>query len=310
VTANPPQHQPPQPILVTGAAGRNGGTGRAVVQVLCDRGLPVRALVRQRDERAEALDSLGAQVVVGDFADYGSLLAALDGVTTAYFCYPVAAGLTEAAGLFAAAGRERGLRRVVDMSVGVAHPQSPSPHGRAQWIAEQTLDWAGFECIHVRVAAMFMENIAAFGPGIRSAGVLRHPFGDYAPVWIAAADAGAIAARFIVDPTLARDRVVYPTGDERHTFAEVADIIAAEVGRPVRCEDITPEEWRHDLNALAAVGRALDGRTVDHLVALASMRRNLPALPVSDDLQQLTGRAPTTLTAFIGAHRAVLTPDL
>ena len=54
------------PILVTGAAGRVGGVGRTVVETLRRRGLPVRALVRREDERADALRALGAEVVVGD----------------------------------------------------------------------------------------------------------------------------------------------------------------------------------------------------------------------------------------------------
>ena len=42
------------PILVTGAAGRVGGVGGLVVEALQRRGLPVRAMVRREDERAEA----------------------------------------------------------------------------------------------------------------------------------------------------------------------------------------------------------------------------------------------------------------
>ena len=43
------------PILVTGAAGRVGGVGGLVVEALQRRGLPVSAMVRREDERAEAL---------------------------------------------------------------------------------------------------------------------------------------------------------------------------------------------------------------------------------------------------------------
>ncbi len=45
------------PILVTGAAGRVGGVGHAVVEILRQRNLPVRAFVRREDERAEALSA-------------------------------------------------------------------------------------------------------------------------------------------------------------------------------------------------------------------------------------------------------------
>ena len=54
------------PILVTGAAGSIGGVGRTVVELLRQRDLPVRALVRRDDARAEALRATGAEVVVGD----------------------------------------------------------------------------------------------------------------------------------------------------------------------------------------------------------------------------------------------------
>ena len=43
------------PILVTGAAGHVGRVGRTVVELLRQRNLPVRALVRREDERAAAL---------------------------------------------------------------------------------------------------------------------------------------------------------------------------------------------------------------------------------------------------------------
>ena len=48
------------PILVSGAAGRLGGVGGEVVAILRSKGLPVRALVRTDDDRAESLRATGA----------------------------------------------------------------------------------------------------------------------------------------------------------------------------------------------------------------------------------------------------------
>src|SRR5262249_59356455 len=42
------------PILVTGAAGKIGAVGRTVTDLLLERGLPVRAMVRREDDRAAA----------------------------------------------------------------------------------------------------------------------------------------------------------------------------------------------------------------------------------------------------------------
>jgi len=49
------------PILVTGAAGRNGGVGRMIVELLRRSGLPVRAFVHRDDERAAFLRAAGAR---------------------------------------------------------------------------------------------------------------------------------------------------------------------------------------------------------------------------------------------------------
>ncbi|HUO39810.1 MAG TPA: NmrA family NAD(P)-binding protein, partial [Mycobacterium sp.] len=73
----------PKTILVTGATGRMGGTGRHVAAELRNRGLPVRALVHRFDERSEELRGMGIEVSRGDFADYASLGAALDGIEAA-----------------------------------------------------------------------------------------------------------------------------------------------------------------------------------------------------------------------------------
>ena len=42
------------PILVTGAAGRVGGVGRMVRELLRQRGFHIRAMVHREDERSDA----------------------------------------------------------------------------------------------------------------------------------------------------------------------------------------------------------------------------------------------------------------
>ena len=222
-----------RPILVTGATGRMGGTGRHVAAELLKRGLPVRALVRRIDERSEALQAMGIQMVVGDFADYASLLAALEGVEAAYFSYPVGAGLTEAAGLFAAAGRERDLQLVVDLSLDAAFPESPSPQGRAEWVAERIFEWAGYGGAHLRVAAFFMENLLAlYGRQVREHGQIRNSFGDFEPSWIAGSDVGAMGAALLAEPGLITDRTTVVGGGQRASHATIAEIISKATGSP------------------------------------------------------------------------------
>lgn len=297
-------------ILVTGATGRIGGTGRHVAAELLGRGLPVRAMVRRLDERSEELRAIGAEVVVADFFDYTSLVAALDGIEAAYFCYPVGAGLAEAAGFFAAAGRKQGLQRVVDLSLDAAFPESPSPQGRAQWVTEQILEWAGFRGTHLRVAAFFMENLLAlYGRQIREVGQIRNSFGDFEPSWIASADVGAMAAALLAEPELVTGRTTTVGAAERAGHAAIAEIISRTTGRPVRYQALTAEQWRDELTAnLAAAGQP-NPTAAGHLSAQSVTLRHHSTHLVSDDIQRLTGRPAVTLKDFLERNRQIFLPD-
>src|SRR4051794_26858505 len=115
------------PILVTGAAGgRQGATGNLVLKLLIERGLAVRALVRQLDERAEQLRALGAEVIEGDLLDSDSIHRALRGVRRAYFLYPVTDGLLEATTIFAGAAQEAGTELIVNLSQAQGTAIAPS----------------------------------------------------------------------------------------------------------------------------------------------------------------------------------------
>ena len=61
------------PILVTGAAVRVGAVGCTVTELLLKHGKTVRAIVRTEGERAQGWRDLGAEVVVGDRLDLGSM---------------------------------------------------------------------------------------------------------------------------------------------------------------------------------------------------------------------------------------------
>jgi len=65
------------PILVTGAAGRVGGIGRTVAELLLKQGKAVSAMARNEDERAQALRDIGAEVVIGDLLDLDSMHRAI-----------------------------------------------------------------------------------------------------------------------------------------------------------------------------------------------------------------------------------------
>src|SRR5215471_6334873 len=150
-------------ILVTGAAGQVGAVGRTVTELLLDRGLAVRAMVRTEDDRAAALRAAGAEVVVGDLLEPADVYRAVSGCQRVYFGMSVSASYLEAAVTMAAVAREAGVSALVNMSQMTVSQMSlqnttPSHQQRQHWLIEQVLSWSGLPVITIR-PTMFLESL-------------------------------------------------------------------------------------------------------------------------------------------------------
>src|SRR5216683_850606 len=134
-------------FLITGATGATGGDA---ARQLLEKQHAVRALAHRPDERSEQLQRLGAEVVFGDFLDFDSVRAALNGVQRAYFCYPISPGLVQATAQFAQAAKEAGVEVIVNMSQKSARSDAKSEAARQHWLSERVFDWSGVPTVHVR----------------------------------------------------------------------------------------------------------------------------------------------------------------
>jgi NAD(P)H dehydrogenase (quinone) len=221
-------------ILVTGATG---DTGRPTVKLLLEKEHRVRALARKEDERSERLKDLGAEVVVGDLLKLDDMRAALEGISDAYFVYPLADGLVEATVLFAQAAKENGLGHVVNMS----HKQS-RPHARSKatlnhWLSEQVLGWSGLSVTHLRVT-FFAEWLLYIAPLIRQ-GRYVVPFdaeSRFAPM--PASDIARVVVGILENPQ-AHSGKAYPLhGPVEHNHRELAAIVGRVLGKEIRFEQV------------------------------------------------------------------------
>src|SRR5499426_3614650 len=150
------------PILVTGAAGQLGSVGRTVTRLLLERELPVRAMVRREDDRAQALRAAGAEVVIGDLLEPADVYRVVSGCRRIYFGMSVSAGYLEASVLMAAVARDIGVHALVNMSQMTVSQMSlqhttPSPQQRQHWLSEQVLAWSGLPVVTIR-PTMFLES--------------------------------------------------------------------------------------------------------------------------------------------------------
>src|ERR1041384_1632426 len=112
------------PILVTGAAGRVGGIGRTVTELLLKQGKAVRAMVRSEDDRAQALRDMGAEVVAGDLLDLASMHRAIAGCETMYFGMSVSNDYLAATVNAAAVAKHHGGKGFGNMSALTLSPMT------------------------------------------------------------------------------------------------------------------------------------------------------------------------------------------
>lgn len=288
-------------ILVTGAAGK---TGSAVVEQMLDRGFPVRALVRRKDERSARLESIGAEVVVADLHDLNSVRAAVRGVRRIYFVYPPQGELlVEATTIIAVAARDEGVEALVNMSQISARQDAPSPLSRQHWLSENILDWADIGAVHVR-PTFFAENLVMMAAEtVAAAGKLYFPYGAEKHAPVAADDIARVVSGILAHPADHVGERYVVTGPRNLSLTEVADVISKEVGKPVEYVDLPVEAW-------AEVLAGVDGMTdslVTHLTAVAVDHQNGIFRGETDVVERIGGQKPQPLTEFVRSQRAEFT---
>ena len=291
-----------KPVLVTSAAGgRQGKTGRHVSEMLLKRGVPVRAFVHTIDERSERLSALGADIVQGDFLDIRSVQRAVEGTSAIYFAYPVQDGLMDATAAMALAARQAGVSRLVNLVMLQSSPDAPTPRMRQNYLSEQVFEWAGIGAVHVR-ATVFYENLGAMvRQSLPAQGAVRLPWGGENTVLplVAAEDVARVAAGLLTGPQPAAG-TAYPLIGATLSLTEIIATFARVLGKDVRYEEISDEEWRSN-----AAARGYNEHAIAHLSSLwralrgAAINPNDPNYAVSGTIEQIGGAKPKTFEAFV-----------
>lgn len=278
-------------VLVTGATGT---VGSRVVRELQDRGVPVRAFVRDPDK---AISLLGRDfdLAVGDFSDPQSLRRALDGVERLFLaCGNVPAQLEYENNAIDAAA-QAGVQRIVKLSfVGAAVGSSLvfwDWHGRI----EQHLRGSGVPAVILRPST-YMSNVLGAAETIKHAGKL---FAPAAGAWVAMidpSDVASCAAAALTEDGHAGNTYVL-TGPEAITYRDVAEHLSAATGRTI--------DFVHLPDAAARQGLAQAGTPdymVDFLIMLFGALRQGAAAQTTDTVRTLTGREPRTFAEFARHH--------
>ncbi|MFD7158352.1 NmrA family NAD(P)-binding protein [Kribbella sp. NPDC059898] len=270
-------------ILVTGATG---SVGRLLVDELVAAGAPVRALTANP---VRAALPEGVEVARGYLGKPATLPAALAGVDTVYLA-PLPAYVDD----FVRCARDAGVRRVVVLSGEPAEYEAQGdPASWHYYRLERAIEAGGFTWTFLR-PGQFMTNTLGWAPSIKAEGVVRAPFGNAVQTPIDLADIAAVARVVLLSERYDGAKIAM-SGPEAITPPEQVAHIAAAIGKEVRFEEQTPDEY------LAALAPAVGLETAQWLLDGFRMMAEWPMKPEPAVLE-LTGRPAVTYAEWARAN--------
>ncbi len=284
----------PGPVLVTGATGR---VGRLVVDELLRADISVRALTR-RPERA-ALPA-GVEVVAGDLTVLESLEPVLEGAGAVFLVWTAAPASAPAVVARLAADAWRRPRRVVYLSAPfrTPHPffQQPSPMRELHAEIERLLAAAPLEVTVLRPGMFASNALHWWAPQIRAGDVVRWPYADAETAPVDERDVAAVAARVLLDARHAGGDYVL-TGPESLDQAAQVRAIGDAIGRPLRLEELSPDEFRRETAETWPAGVA------EMLLAAWRAALGRPAF-VTSAVEEILGSPARTFHRWAADHAA------
>lgn len=281
-------------ILVVGGTGK---IGSEVVRLLAERGEQVRVLVRD-PFKASRLARPGVELVQGDLSVPATLPPVLRDVRRVFLVTPPGPDTVPLQGALIAAAAAAGVERLVRVSVlGIG---SGLPVGLFEWHAavEAALAASGVPGVNLRPTS-YMQNLLGSAETIRRAGQFFGAQGDGKLPFVDARDVAAAGVGALLRPTHVTETVTI-TGPESLSYAEVAEVLTAVLGRPVQYVDLPPDALRQGLE-----GAGFPGWLAQDLATLEGASHGT-ILPVSDGVERLAGHPPRTLAQFAADYRAVL----
>jgi uncharacterized protein YbjT (DUF2867 family) len=284
-------------ILVTGATGT---TGSEVVRALTARAGRVRVFVRDAEKARRKLGP-DVELAIGDFADLGSVRAALEGTDTLFLSCaddPRRVGW-ETAAIDAAAAA--GARRVVKLSTAAAAPGSPVAFWDWHGQVEQHLRSSGADWTILR-PAYYMSNLLAATPQVAAEGRLYAPAGTARIAMIDPRDVGASAAA-VLSSAGHEGQTYLLTGPAAITYAQVAAELSEVMGSRVEFVDIPDDAAQQ-----AMIRDGMPGFAAEQIIKTFAQLRQGVGAQVTPTAETLTGSAPRDFASFARAHARLFAP--
>lgn len=227
-------------VLMVGATGRHA---HWVLRELKQRGVEVRALVRDADRARAARDNGADETVVGDLTRPDSLTAAVDGTEGVFHIGPAhSAGEAQMGLALVDAAKAAGVRKFVFS--GVIHPSisAMTNHAAAKLPVEDALYSSELD-FTVLQPARFMQNFEQSWADIVDNGRLAQPYSLSSKMCsVDYRDVAEVAALAMTGTELSYGTFELSAPGMQDTY-QTAEILSEVLGRPIEAVRMPLEEF-------------------------------------------------------------------
>ena len=265
----------------------NGKVGSEIVRQLQATGEPIRIGAHTVEKAQKAFP--GAEVVHFDFGNEDSIRSALHGVDKLYLASP-GEMQAEPVNRVVDLAKEAGVKHIVRLSaMGVEYGDSPLRQ------AEQHIEASGLAWTFLR-PSWFMQNYSTGMADAIRQGTLLEPAEGGATGFVDARDIAAVGVAALTGEGHAGQAYAI-TGSEALTRDQVAATISAAIGKPVRYQAVSAQEFELGLR-----GAGMPEAYIDLMGNLYGFVRAGQSAGLTNDVQQVTGRAPISFDQFARDH--------
>lgn len=281
-------------VLVTAATGN---VGSRVVRELAERGVAVRAFVRDPD-RAAALLGNDVELAVGDFSDPDSVRGALAGADRLFLACANVPGQVDHESHAIDAAKQAGVARIVKLSAAAAAVDSPLLFPRWQGRIERHLQRSGVPAVLI-CPRFLMSTMLAAAEAVRHSGRLLAPAGRARIAMIHPADVAAAVAVALTEDGHEGSRYVL-SGPRAITYEEIAGHLSQATGRTIEFVDVPEDAARQGM-----LESGMPPAVADFLVRLFRALRQGLDEKTNDTVRAITGAEPRGFGEFAREHAAL-----
>jgi uncharacterized protein YbjT (DUF2867 family) len=277
-------------ILITGASGN---VGREVLRQIAQTVSNVRATFQSASSAASAPS--GVEIAIMDYNKPETIRAALKGVERVFLVGPPTQTLPALERKAMDEISRSGVRHVVKLSaMGGRESTFPRQHSDSEDYIKST----GVAYTFLRPNG-FMQNVVNYNSAtINTQNAFYGCQGDGKVSHIDIRDIAAVAVKTLVNN--AHEGKTYTlTGPLALSNTQIAQILSDDLGREIQYVDLPPDQFKQ---ALLAAG--VPEWSADALIDLQRLYRANKASALTNDVEQLLGRKPTSFEQFSRDYRS------